>query len=141
MRPLRVNTLRLFKILAASREIILLFFINWLFFASIARIIFQMFPDYYDNPTYYIFNFTTFQDTFFTLYVLMTTANFPDALVKKVGGHRWVFLFYLIYTFLTIFIMVNMMTGVLYFNYTNVVTQTIKDNQHNEEFRLIMKLC
>lgn len=141
MRPLRVNTLRLFKILSASREIILLFFINWTFFASVARIIFQQFPDYYDNEIYYTYKFTSFEDTFFSLYVLMTTGNFPDALVKKVGDHRWVFLFYLIYTFLTIFIMVNMMTGVLYFNYTNIVTQTIKDHKDDEEFKLIMKLC
>jgi hypothetical protein len=141
MRPLRVNTLRLFKILSASREIILLFFINWLFFAGVARILFQMFADYYDDKYYYTYNFTTFQDTFFSLYVLMTTGNFPDALVKKIYPNRWVFLFYLIYTFLTIFIMINMLTGVLYFNYTNVVTQTIKEHQDDPEFKLIMKLC
>jgi len=141
MSPLRVNTLRLFRIVYASREIILLFMINWLFFSAVARIIFQMFDKYYDNEFYYIYNFTTFTDTFFTLYVLMTTGNYPDAMVKKVYPHRWVFLFYLIYTFITIFIMCNMLTGVLYFNYTGVVTKSIEENKDNEEFKLIMKLC
>lgn len=68
---------------------------------------------------------TTFQDTVFTLYVLLTTANYPDILVKKYGENRLVFFFFLIYTFITIFIMVNMMVGVFYFNYKQVFSSNI----------------
>lgn len=141
IKPIRRNTLRLCKILWLSREIIILFLINWFLFSAIARVFFQMYTDYYDNPIYYLYNYSTFLDTLFSLYVLITAANYPDTFVAKYYTNRFVFIFYLIYTFVTIFIVINMLTGVLYFNYAKTVTSVVEKNLHNEEFCMLMKLC
>lgn len=77
---------------------------------------------------------TKFRDTVFTLYVLLTTANYPDILVKKYGENRLVFFFFLTYTFVTIFIMVNMMVGVFYFNYKQVFSSSILIAEKDADF-------
>lgn len=92
------------------------------------------YEEYYDNPKYYIYNLTNFKDTVFTLYVLLTTANYPDILVKKYGENRLVFFFFLVYTFVTIFIMVNMMVGVFYFNYKQVASASILKAETDADF-------
>jgi len=140
MRPLRENCKRLGKIVYSSRDIILLYFINWLFFTAVGRILFQSFKDYYDQETYFIYNYTSFLKTFFTIHVLSTTGNYPDAMVRVLPD-KWTFLFYLVSTFMTIFIIPSILTGALYFNYTQVTTKIIADNKENEDFKLIMKLC
>lgn len=68
------------------------------------------------------------------MYVLLTTANYPDILVKKYGENRLVFFFFLIYTFVSIFIMVNMMVGVFYFNYKQVFCSSINQAETDSDF-------
>ena len=65
---------------------------------------------------------------------MLTTANYPDILVKKYGDNRLVFFFFLIYTFVTIFIMVNMMVGVFYFNYKQVFSSSILIAEKDADF-------
>lgn len=141
MSPLRKNTFRLFKILWASREIIGLFFLNWLFFTAIARVFFQSIENYKDGDGIYNYNYESFWDTFYTMYCLMVGANYPDAMVVHYAKERFLFLFYFSYSFVTIFIMMNIVTGILYFNYTKTVCKPIEDNLHDEEFVMVMKLC
>ena len=126
----------LFGILWKSREIIFLFMLNWLFFAAASRVFFQGFENYANNDKYYIYNLTNFNDTFFTLYVVLTTANYPDILVKKYGENRLIFIFFFIYTFMTIFIMINMLVGVFYFNYKQVVTDVIHNVEVDKDFAM-----
>lgn len=133
---LRVAGLRLFGILWRSREIIFLFVLNWLFFSAASRVFFQAYKDYYDVEKYYLYNLTNFKDTVFTLYVLLTTANYPDILVKKYGQNRLTFIFFFIYTFITIFIMINMLVGVFYFNYKQVVTNVLSNVETDKDFAL-----
>jgi len=110
--------------------------LNWLFFSATARVFFQGYKDYADNKIYYLYNLTNFKDTVFTLYILLTTANYPDILVKKYGENKMVFLFFFIYTFLTIFIVVNMLVGVFYFNYTQVITQVLSKTETDRDFAM-----
>lgn len=133
---LRIAGLRLTGILWRSREIIFLFVLNWLFFSAASRVFFQAYKDYFDNPKYYMYNLTNFKDTVFSLYVLLTTANYPDILVKKYGTNRLTFIFYFIYTFMTIFIMINMLVGVFYFNYKQVVTSVLGNVEKDKDFAL-----
>ena len=133
---LRIAGLRLTGILWRSREIIFLFVLNWLFFSAASRVFFQAYKDYFDNPKYYMYNLTNFKDTVFSLYVLLTTANYPDILVKKYGTNRLTFIFFFIYTFMTIFIMINMLVGVFYFNYKQVVTSVLGNVEKDKDFAL-----
>jgi hypothetical protein len=73
--------------------------------------------------------------------VLLTTANYPDILVKKYGENRLVFFFFLVYTFVTIFIMVNMMVGVFYFNYKQVASASILKAETDADFAKLLKYC
>lgn len=133
---LRIAGLRLAGILWRSREIIFLFVLNWLFFSAASRVFFQSYKDYFDNQKYYMYNLTNFKDTVFSLYVLLTTANYPDILVKKYASNRLTFVFYFIYTFMTIFIMINMLVGVFYFNYKQVVTSVLGNVEKDKDFAM-----
>lgn len=62
-------------------------------------------------------------------------------MVKKFYPDRFVFIFYFAYTLCTLFLIINIVTGVLYFNYTAVVNKVIEDNLEDKEFCVIMKLC
>lgn len=72
---------------------------------------------------------------------MLTTANYPDILVKKYGDNRLIFFFFMIYTFVSIFIMVNMMVGVFYFNYKQVFSQSILKAEKDPDFAKLLKYC
>lgn len=79
-----------------------------------------------DNPiNNNLFLFGTYEQTFFTMFALQTTTNFPDIMLLTYSSQRLSALYFVIYMIIQYFLLMNMIAGVYYFNYKNVLVQSV----------------
>ena len=62
-------------------------------------------------------NFTTLDDSFFFMFVLLTTSNFPDIMLPAYGQQRHFALFFVIYLTIGLFLLMNLLLAIFYANY------------------------
>lgn len=67
---------------------------------------------------YYMFsemnrNFSTLQDSFVSLFVLLTTANFPDVMMPSYSRSKWYSIFFVSYLCTMLYVMMNLMLAVV----------------------------
>ncbi|XP_012350107.1 two pore calcium channel protein 1 isoform X3 [Apis florea] len=67
---------------------------------------------------YYMFsemnrNFSTLQDSFVSLFVLLTTANFPDVMMPSYSKNKWYAIYFVSYLSTMLYVMMNLMLAVV----------------------------
>ncbi|XP_072156093.1 two pore channel protein 1 isoform X2 [Bemisia tabaci] len=86
------------------------------FFVSIYAILgFFLFSD---NPL--DSHFTTLFDSFVSMFVLLTTANFPDVMMPSYSRSKWNSLFFISYLCIVLYVLMNLMLAVVYETFTSI---------------------
>ncbi|KAK2574177.1 Two pore calcium channel protein 1 [Acropora cervicornis] len=67
--------------------------------------------------------FTTFWRSFISLFVLLTTANYPDVMMPSYHHLRWSALFFIIYISVVLYFLMNLLLAVVYDAFTNTEEQ------------------
>ncbi|XP_014213828.1 two pore calcium channel protein 1-like isoform X2 [Copidosoma floridanum] len=80
---------------------------------------------------YYLFfemnrNFATLQDSFVSLFVLLTTANFPDVMMPSFSINKWYALYFVCYLSTMLYIMMNLMLAVVNETFTSAERDKLK---------------
>ncbi|CAL1678014.1 unnamed protein product [Lasius platythorax] len=73
---------------------------------------------------YYLFsemnrNFSTLQDSFVSLFVLLTTANFPDVMMPSYSQNKWYAIYFVSYLCTMLYVMMNLMLAVVNETFTS----------------------
>lgn len=71
------------------------------------------------------YNFDDFFDSFFSMFALQTTTNYPDIMLVAYSESRLAFLFFFFYILIQYFLLMNLIAGVYYFNYKNVIAHNV----------------
>ncbi|XP_045184033.2 two pore channel protein 2-like [Mercenaria mercenaria] len=122
-------------------HVIVLFYFLILVFALVAVKIFQerteiKFPD---GREY----FKNYLESFWELYVLVTTANNPDVMMPAYEKNRWYCLFFTSYIILCLYLILNILLAVTYNSYRENMKVQIKYSSHmkkavlNQAFEVI----
>lgn len=71
--------------------------------------------------------FQSFIQSIISLYVLMTTANYPDVMMPSYKRSRWSSVFFIIYISLQLFIFMNIFLAVVYSAFINIEKKKLRD--------------
>ncbi|KAF0310153.1 Two pore calcium channel protein 1 [Amphibalanus amphitrite] len=91
-----------------------LFVLNLLLFALMAYKLFGSRGLEYANGRPY---FSTYQDSVFDLYVLVTTANSPDVMMPALNASPPMFLFFVVFVLISLYLFMNVILAVIYNSY------------------------
>nr|CAD7403905.1 unnamed protein product [Timema poppensis] len=76
---------------------------------------------------YYLFSgeprtehFNTLHDSFVSMFVLLTTANFPDVMMPLYAKSKWYSVFFISYLCIVLYILMNLMLAVVYETFTRI---------------------
>ncbi|XP_012287108.1 two pore calcium channel protein 1 isoform X2 [Orussus abietinus] len=80
---------------------------------------------------YYMFsemnrNFRTLQDSFVSLFVLLTTANFPDVMMPSFSRNKWYAIYFVSYLSTMLYVMMNLMLAVVNETFTSAERDKFK---------------
>lgn len=64
--------------------------------------------------------FSTLTGSFVSLFVLLTTANFPDVMMPAYAKSRWSSLFFVIFLIIHLYLLMNLMLAVVYETFTTI---------------------
>ncbi|XP_063396225.1 two pore channel protein 1-like isoform X1 [Mytilus trossulus] len=70
--------------------------------------------------------FATLQDSFISLFVLLTTANYPDVMMPAYASSRYYSIFYIIYLSLELYFIMNLFLAVVYDTFSNLEKTKVK---------------
>jgi two pore calcium channel protein 3 len=76
----------------------------------------------YKNRPY----FNSYLDTYFNLYVLVTSANSPDIMMPAYNSSGWYALFFIIFTIICMYIFMSIFLAVVYHNYRKHLKKEVK---------------
>ncbi|XP_065205585.1 two pore calcium channel protein 1-like [Planococcus citri] len=71
-------------------------------------------------------NFATLYDSFVSMFVLLTTANFPDVMMPSYAESRWFSLFFISYLCIVLYLLMNLMLAVVYETFTTIEKEKMK---------------
>lgn len=77
----------------------------------------------YDPNDHY---FSTLYDSVVSMFVLLTTANFPDVMMPSYARSRWFSLFFISYLCIVLYILMNLMLAVVYEVFTTLEKEKMK---------------
>ncbi|XP_046418336.1 two pore calcium channel protein 1-like isoform X1 [Neodiprion fabricii] len=80
---------------------------------------------------YYMFsemnrNFATLEDSFVSLFVLLTTANFPDVMMPSYSRNKWYAIYFVSYLCTMLYVMMNLMLAVVNETFTTAERDKFK---------------
>ncbi|XP_011497956.1 PREDICTED: two pore calcium channel protein 1-like isoform X3 [Ceratosolen solmsi marchali] len=80
---------------------------------------------------YYMFfelnrHFATLQDSFVSLFVLLTTANFPDVMMQSFSKNKWYAIYFVSYLCTMLYVMMNLMLAVVNETFTSAERDKFK---------------
>ena len=64
--------------------------------------------------------FKTLPDSFVSMFVLLTTANFPDVMMPSYAHSKWNAIFYISYISICLYVLMNLMLAVVYETFTGI---------------------
>lgn len=70
--------------------------------------------------------FSTIQDSFISLFILLTTANYPDVMLPAYSVSRFYALFFIIYLSLELYFLMNLLLAVVYDTFSNLEKSKLK---------------
>lgn len=62
-------------------------------------------------------NFSGLNDSFFYMFVLLTTSNFPDVMLPAYAQKRRYSVFFIVYLVIGLFMLMNLLLAIFYSNY------------------------
>ncbi|XP_038058978.1 two pore calcium channel protein 1-like [Patiria miniata] len=71
-------------------------------------------------------NFDSLLDSFVSLFILMTTANFPDVMMPAYAQSPWSFLFFVVFLILELYFLMNLLLAVVYDTFTGIEKKKFK---------------
>ena len=69
--------------------------------------------------------FSTLSESFFSMFVCLTTSNYPDIMLESYDRSRLFALFFIIYLIIGLFIFLNLLLAIFYANYQERVEASI----------------
>ena len=112
LSQLRFSSLEFLKDLRASLLILWSIF-TWVFFFSLAG--FYLFRFSFEGMNY----FMNLSMSFESMFIALTTANFPDIMLNAYYDNYFVFFFFMIYLLIGIFFLISLFTAHVFNNYKN----------------------
>ncbi|XP_068623656.1 two pore channel protein 1-like [Battus philenor] len=85
------------------------------FVATYSLLGFYLFSEHIDNG-----HFKTISDSFVSMFVLLTTANFPDVMMPSYAKSKWYALFFILYIITVLYVLMNLMLAVVYETFTRI---------------------
>ncbi|KAJ2940242.1 hypothetical protein O0L34_g11811 [Tuta absoluta] len=76
---------------------------------------YYLFSEHIDNG-----HFKTISDSFVSMFVLLTTANFPDVMMPSYAKSKWYALFFIMYIITVLYVLMNLMLAVVYETFTRI---------------------
>ncbi|XP_026313450.1 two pore calcium channel protein 1-like isoform X2 [Hyposmocoma kahamanoa] len=76
---------------------------------------YYLFSEHIDNG-----HFKTISDSFVSMFVLLTTANFPDVMMPSYAKSKWYALFFILYIITVLYVLMNLMLAVVYEAFTRI---------------------
>ncbi|CAH3104124.1 unnamed protein product [Porites lobata] len=64
--------------------------------------------------------FSSFGRSFISLFVLLTTANYPDVMMPSYNRSRWFVIYFAVYISVTLYFLMNLLLAVVYDTFTNI---------------------
>ncbi|XP_035670006.1 two pore calcium channel protein 1-like [Branchiostoma floridae] len=115
--------------------VLTLFLLSVAFFALMALKIFQNRQDlvYYSDGHPYMHNYL---DNFFQLYVLVTTANFPDVMMPAFDYNPWFTLFFIIYLIICLYLFMSICLATIYNNFKEHLKEYVEDSVREKQNNL-----
>ena len=133
--------IKLYACIRNSIPAILIYALNITVFAAIAFILFYDIPEYYDHQTYYTYKFQDFRSSFLSMFALQTSINHPDIFLKIYPQHKIVSMFFVFYSFWTIFIVLNIVVSIVYISYKNNYADIIRELPDKDNYSRILGAC
>ncbi|KPI99014.1 Two pore calcium channel protein 1 [Papilio xuthus] len=65
-------------------------------------------------------HFKTISDSFVSMFVLLTTANFPDVMMPSYAKSKWYAVFFILYIITVLYVLMNLMLAVVYETFTRI---------------------
>ncbi|VVC97838.1 unnamed protein product [Leptidea sinapis] len=62
----------------------------------------------------------TLSDSFVSMFVLLTTANFPDVMMPSYAKSKWYAVFFILYIITVLYVLMNLMLAVVYETFTRI---------------------
>ncbi|XP_048482416.1 two pore channel protein 1 isoform X2 [Plutella xylostella] len=85
------------------------------FVATYSLLGYYLFSEHADNG-----HFQTISDSFVSMFVLLTTANFPDVMMPSYAKSKWYALFFILYIITVLYVLMNLMLAVVYETFTRI---------------------
>ncbi|XP_028170350.1 two pore calcium channel protein 1-like [Ostrinia furnacalis] len=85
------------------------------FVATYSLLGYYLFSEHVDNG-----HFKTISDSFVSMFVLLTTANFPDVMMPSYAKSKWYALFFILYIITVLYVLMNLMLAVVYETFTRI---------------------
>lgn len=76
---------------------------------------YYLFSEHVDNG-----HFRTLSDSFVSMFVLLTTANFPDVMMPSYAKSKWYAVFFILYIITVLYVLMNLMLAVVYETFTRI---------------------
>ena len=122
-RDLKTLSKSIISALSSLVQLVAMIVIFWIIFASIG------FALFWEQDTIAGQNnhFSSFGQSWWSLLILQTTANFPDIMLENYTNSEWVAWYFLIYNLLGIYFLMSLVLAVIYNHYSNHITnQSVK---------------
>ncbi|XP_014770199.2 two pore channel protein 1 isoform X1 [Octopus bimaculoides] len=117
-KGVRRFTRQIFQSLRPIFDMLLLLLFFMLIFSILGFYLFSDIKDY----TY----FSTIQDSFVSLFVLLTTANYPDVMMPAYNESRFYVAFFIIYLSLELFFLMNLLLAVVYDTFSSLEKEKLR---------------
>ncbi|XP_063368850.1 two pore channel protein 1-like [Cydia amplana] len=85
------------------------------FVATYSLLGYYLFSEHLDNG-----HFSTISDSFVSMFVLLTTANFPDVMMPSYAKSKWYAVFFILYIITVLYVLMNLMLAVVYETFTRI---------------------
>ena len=102
LRSVRANAINLFKDLRDTVSVLMSIFIFIFFYANIGKFLFSGQIEGYDY-------FHTLNDSFYNMFILLTTANFPDVMLPAYEKNYWVIIFFISFLIVGLFFFMSLL--------------------------------
>lgn len=70
-------------------------------------------------------NYSSLEAAFYTMFITLTTSNFPNAMLPGYGVNRLVSFFFIFYLVMGLFILMNLLLAVIYTKYQDREVQLL----------------
>ncbi|KAM9440697.1 two pore channel protein 1 isoform 2-T2 [Clarias gariepinus] len=108
----RRNLRQIFQSLPPFIDILLLLLFFMVIFAILGFCLFS------NNPADHYFK--TLEDSIVSLFVLLTTANFPDVMMPAYSRNRWSCIFFIVYLSIELYFIMNLLLAVVFDTFNGV---------------------